>query len=212
MDLLYPNLCLHCTDELDHQNKVLCQTCFDELSFTVVQEHCRRCYTSVEEEGEHPYCNKCVKKTSPFYRVLAPLEIVGPSCSLQVKLKHFTTAFLSRGLSAFITLYFIEQKLNPPDLIIPMPDPIFKKIAKGANPSYGIAKSLSQIWGVPILKALSESNWTESGSYSLKKSIEGKNVLLVGEILNRDFFSAGVALIEGFPRSIMGAALFKGYD
>lgn len=206
LNLLYPEQCQHCQKLLDESHKTLCQECFELLNFTKVKEHCKRCYEPVEERGSHPFCERCFKTPSPFYRILFPLESIDVAVTLHSKLKQFSTAFVAKGLTGLIGLYFLEEELPFPDLIVPMPDPLWKKMINGPNASYAVAKSLSGILNVPYVNALSKASF--SGEYQLKRVIENKKVLLVGEKRSVNLFAAGEALIEGSPNLIMGAGIF----
>lgn len=183
--------------------------CFENLKFTQVKEHCKRCYESVEGQLPHPFCERCFKTPSPFYRTLFPLEAFDVGVTLHSKLNQFSTAFITKGLTGLLAHYFLNEHLPFPDLIIPMPDPLFKKIAKGPSPSYAIAKSLSEILDVPYVNALA-TGYVSSGEYHLKKSVSitNKKVLLVGVIRTQSLFAAGEALIEGSPSMILGTGIF----
>lgn len=135
-----------------------------------------------------------------------PLDPIDVGVTLHAKLKQFSTAFVSKGLSGLLALYFLEEDLPFPDMIVPMPDPLWKKLVKGPNASYAIAKNLSEILNVPYVHALSKASF--SGEYQLNETIENKKVLLVGEKRSTELFEAGEALIEGAPSLIMGAGVF----
>lgn len=210
LNLLYPEACQHCQKQLDESQKTLCKECFESLNFTKVKEHCKRCFEPIEERGSHPFCERCFQTPSPFYRALFPLESIDAAVTLHSKLKQFSTAFVGKGLAGLIVLYFLEEELPFPDLIIPMPDPLLKKMLQGQGASCAIAKALSEILSVPYVNGLSASGYGSSDQFLLKKSvlIENKKVLLVGSIRSQKFFKAGEALIEGSPSLIMGAGIF----
>lgn len=100
-------------------------------------------------------------------------------------------------------LYLLEQKIPRPDVVIPLANPILSSC-----PSHAIAKIVSEIWDIPIANALSASLIFEEFTLRKKICIADKNVLLVGDRLNARFFQAGHALIAGYPKSIIGSALF----
>lgn len=81
-------------------------------------------------------------------------------------------------------------------------------MVNGPNASHAIAKTLSEILKIPYVNALSTKSYISAGDYQLKKSIENKKVLLVGEKRSASLFAAGEALIEGSPSLIMGAGIF----
>lgn len=207
LDLFYPSYCLECQVRLSDDYKILCKACFDALPFTSVEEYCKRCFSPVETNEDHPFCEQCFKKPSPFFRILAPLELGGSALPLYFKLHQLTTSFLVKGLSSLLMLYLIEQKIPRPDLLIPLPSPFLKKLFGQINPAYEIAKTISHLWDIPETCSLS---CFQSGNFVLKKtnSLADRHVLLVGEQLTPEFFAAGEALIAGYPKSIMGACLF----
>lgn len=210
LDLLYPNLCLHCEAELDTRHHLLCADCFETLSFSLPNQHCKRCFSCVEEAVDHPFCKTCAKSPSPFFCIIFPLESIGAAISLERALRQFTSSFIVKGLSAFITLYLIEQKLEKPDLVTYVPDPFMKKIVKGPSPAYEIAKTVAELLNIPLISSLSASGClkTTGFSYNHKAAIENKKVLLVGVRRDPHLFAAGEALIEGLPQLIMGAGVF----
>lgn len=89
--------------------------------------------------------------------------------------------------------HFILQELPWPDCIMPLQGPFAKRIFQESTASL-LAMSSAEILSIPLVKKVS--------------AIEDKKVLLIGERIDAEFFSAGEALIEGCPHSIMGAALF----
>jgi hypothetical protein len=140
--------------------------------------------------------------------VLFPLESIEAAVTLHSKLKQFSTAFIVKGLTGLLAHYFLNEELPFPDLIVPMPDPLLKKMVNGPNASHAIAKNLSEVLNIPYVNALSTKSYISAGEYQLKKSIENKKVLLVGETRSANLFAAGEALIEGAPSLIMGAGIF----
>jgi hypothetical protein len=139
---------------------------------------------------------------------MAPLIATGPALDLHIKLRGFTTGFIAKGLAAFMMLYYLQQRLPWPDLIVPMPDTRARQLFKGQNATYELVKTVSEILGVPVVNGLSASGIMQPKGYNVKASISDKKVLLIGEELNEQFFAAGEALIAGCPHSIMGAAVF----
>lgn len=190
LDLIYPPFCLYCEERLPQGFKILCQSCFETLSFTNPEEYCRQCF-ALKEGGVH--CGQCSKKGSPFYRLVCALELIGPATSLQQKLYSFNTSFIAKGLAAFMMLSFIQQKLPWPDCIVSVQSSMINKIFR-ENPSFLLASAASEILSIPLVKHMAK--------------IEDKKVLLIGERLDSHFFSAGEGLIEACPHYIMGAALF----
>lgn len=190
LNLIYPPLCLHCEGPLSSEYKVLCAACFAALSFIDSEEYCKRCFRP--KEGVH--CLFCAKKSSPFYRLVCPLECTGPAFTLQSKLHAFNTSFIAKGLAAFMVHRFIQQDMPWPDCIVPMPCSFMKNLFQG-SPALLLSYAASEMLQVPLLSSL---------------KIADKKVLLIGEQLNAPFFAAGESLIAGCPHSILGAAVFNG--
>lgn len=210
VNLVYPDRCLHCENKLEKTHRVLCARCFSELCFTCIKERCKRCFAVKNADGDHPFCAACYKRPSPFLRVLFPLELQPESYSLRKTLHRPASSFLTKAMAAFMTLYFLEQKLPWPDIIVPLNDPFAKKAFKGRGLAFELGNAISYFLSVPTAQPLIPNGIFSCDSFDLKKNhgIENKKVLLIGEKHHPLFFEAGDVLLEAGPQALIGLGLF----
>jgi predicted amidophosphoribosyltransferase len=209
LDLLYPRRCLHCDASLPPEHRQLCPSCWAELEFSNPEQHCKSCYSPIENALDR--CPHCKRFSSPFYRVISAFDAIGPSIKLRGMFQELPGAFLTKGAAALMAYRYLELHLPHPDLVIPLPTNSLTRIYKGISACEILAKELAILLGVPYQNTLFCRGWLEK-EYKLKSEtdLEDKCVLLIADLLTPAFFEAADALGEGSPRLIIGTTFVSG--
>ncbi|MCK4934366.1 MAG: hypothetical protein KAR79_02150 [Simkaniaceae bacterium] len=133
---------------------------------------------------------------------------------------HTPRKMLAKTLAAFLILQYFTVEKTPPDLIIPMPEPWINKLGKKESVNTLIAKEMSRIQNIDMLKAFKcphyfskhqlrmylklNSSFTKHG----KKLVDKRVILIADVIHSKEPFTKASQLLSGFfPSSIIGMGL-----
>ena len=189
-DFLLPRFCSSCNKKLTVDDKIICDSCFSE-------------FENVEEELLKSEYNRKFRNDgliSDFYsayifRDKSPLEKL--IHKLKYEQNYQIGRFLGEKIGHQIRLSFESWSA---DLIIPIPLHALKKAERGFNQSDEIAKGLSKTlklaYSSRVVKrirftktqtqfSLSERKENISNAFKVmrKKSINGKNIILVDDVI-----------------------------
>jgi len=212
LHLLYPQICFGCGTDQIVKTMPLCSHCIHELPFTD--------FFSIKENP----IEKIFWGSEPVQEAGALLFFTKDSLvqTLMAQLKYHHNKkvgiLFGRLMGEAIAL---EKKFEQIDLMIPIPILHSKINRRGYNQSQIIAMGMQQIWSRPILgdvliKKRGSNSQTKKDRnarllqvpdlFILKhaKSIEGKNILLVDDVLTTGatLEAAIAALMTGSPASI----------
>lgn len=219
LDLIYPPLCLHCNETLYTENQLLCTHCFDLLELIDIKLHCPACFTLKPAIKKH-FCLTCATKKSSLTSLGAAFEYKGAAATLIKGFKYGNKPYLAGGLAGFMAAQFIELNWPLPDLIIPVPQSLSRRLTRGYNQAELLASNLSILLQRPVLKALSRKSddYSQAGlSISQRMQLNGKTIFLKKNhllqdkiiLLIDDVLTTGTtlkkcaeALLEGYPKSI----------
>lgn len=188
LEIIYPEICIACNE--NNCTHSLCATCRAHLSIINLKERCPHCFSPRE--------NHLCKKSDYLAGVASVFEKENPASSLLKKLKYQKAFTLATSLGNFMALQFLKLNWPLPDLIIPTPQPLSKKIAIGYNPNLLLGKALGKTLQVPCMEVLKVKN----AAFYKKPSpdIEDKILLLVETEFSLN--SAAECLAKYAPRSL----------
>ncbi len=205
-DFFLPRFCPSCNLKLDSNEKVICRTCLDKIKL------------ASEERVSYEYAKKYSGKgvISGF----ASLYVFEKDKELQNiihKLKYDQRFLIGKFLGELIGSVKAEViKSWQIDIIIPVPLHNLKKIERGYNQSFYIAKGIGRMISVPVnthtVKRKKytltqtkmnlterEKNVTEAFKLQNRKAITGKNILLVDDVITTGATTneCGKVLLDG---------------
>lgn len=175
-----------------------------------------RCFA----ENEGGVCAKCFKKRVPFKRVAGVFEYEGPAASLIRGLKFASREELAKDMAAWMVVQLLELRVPLPDLIVPVPQPLWRTWMRGYNQSDVLAKEVGVLLERPVLRLLKRKSGDfpqselsrvqreqlTSSAYVWKRRciISDKIVLVVDDVATTGatLRACGEVLEEGFPAAL----------
>lgn len=143
--LVFTNVCLHCNKELVQQEKYLCWICWEGLERTYFDQQ------TAPTTLDKLFWNRVkIKYTCAVY-VYGKGKV---SQSLICALKYDFKAPLGIFLGEHMANLLIDHPISEVDAVIPVPIHPKKKFARGYNQSELLARGISNIWRVPLLKSV----------------------------------------------------------
>ncbi len=219
VDLVYPPLCLHCSERAQGRGQLLCTSCVELLELLDPQQRCRTCFVELENSRDG-VCSLCRRQRPPFTAAGAAFAYVGPAAALVKRLKYGGQRHLAATAAAFLVAQIDQLGWALPDLIVPVPVPSVRRFFRGYNQSLLIARELASLLQCDAAETLRRSNgeFSQAGltpeqrrmlvtrCYKLRdpERIQDKRILLVDDVmttgttLNR----CGQTLIQAMPKEI----------
>lgn len=194
-NLLFPRLCFHCERKITQG--YLCRECEEKIVF-LSPWGCRYCLSplTVSSSGT---CLKCSEKEYPYQKLISATAYREPLASLIHLFKYENYDYLAEFLSSLIVKHLSKTGFNPEEhqFITPIPLHKDKLKTRGYNQSGLLAKLLSNHFKIPfrndiICKTDIRPSQTKlprreraknvQGVFTVRKNLEGKNVILVDDI------------------------------
>lgn len=219
LSLIYPPICLHCSDKLSLKETLLCAPCQELLTLIEKEHHCTRCFHEKSSKKLHA-CKNCFSKSLSTVSIAAALEYMGPAKTLIKQLKYGDKPYLAKGLASFMAAQFIELEWPMPDLIIPVPQAFSRFLSRGYNQAELLGETLGLILNCPLQLSLKRKSGSfsqaalnkeerlkiEKSTISLKKNqnLQDKIILLVDDVLTTGTTAEKCAeiLMDACPKAI----------
>uniref|UniRef100_A0A832LJ60 ComF family protein n=1 Tax=Ignavibacterium album TaxID=591197 RepID=A0A832LJ60_9BACT len=189
-DFFLPRVCPSCNKKLESSEEIICDYCFSKLKLT--QE------SLIKSEFENKFATKnFIKDFHPIFVFESGNEIQHIIHSLKYNKRFRIGIFLGKIIANQLNEKLSDWKI---ELIIPIPLHRLKKAERGYNQSEFIAKGISIETKIPYSrKAIHRKKFTETQTHLSalerqqnvkdafkvvnKKLIEGKNILLVDDVI-----------------------------
>jgi len=173
-----------------------------------------------------PLCESCLKLIDilPPSNPLITFEGQGPAWTLIKALKSGKAPRLAEGLAGYMALQYLQNDLPLPDLIVPVPQSLFRSLQVGYNPSLLLAHHLGKILGRPVMPLLKRKRQlvcqmrvdredrirlsVENFQWNKRVPIAEKTILLLDDMKGTGATMRACAqrLYEGFPLKIIQMA------
>ena len=158
LDSLYPARCLCCGAAGQYNSGFsttaryhldICVSC--ERALPWIKNCCSKCALPLAEAGsENQICGRCLKKQPYFSSSISLFSYEKDITNLMHQLKFHNKLTVSRLFGELLSRKVIEQKLERPDCLLPVP--LFKKRMRqrGFNQSIEITRQLAKVWQLPL--------------------------------------------------------------
>jgi competence protein ComFC len=215
VDILYPKICLVCRNKLKAVaiSELVCPGCWAKIK----KNHpafCRRCGRNLEKKSFALHvCLGCIKRTLHFDRAFSPCVYEGTIKELIHQFKYGKKDYLGPLLSSLM-IEFIEDydlPIDLLDLIIPVPLYPARLREREFNQAEILSRQLAKAFNKEVLtdnlirhrptKTQTELppaerllNVKESFAVKNTKALDGKNILLVDDVLTTGATASEAAL------------------
>lgn len=203
-DLAYPKVCLSCGRRLpqDSGREFVCAACWDSIKKNA-PPFCRRCGRQLKDNAlAKDICPSCIRTPVHFDRAFSPCRYEGVIKELIHKFKYAGKEYLGGPLAGLMADFIQEYRLplECVDYLVPVPLHKSKKREREFNQASVLAEHLSRKFEKPLLedalmrrrytKAQAElegearlANVKESFQVRALKALDGKNLLLIDDVL-----------------------------
>lgn len=211
LELLFPEkgICFIC-DVYDENIKKdhICEDCRDKLHF-IGKNRCPTCGKPLEIINDTNKCSFCIKNNFYFKRAFSPLEFTGELKDAIYKFKYQSKPYMYKSFGELMVRELLKEKIEPIDIIVPIPLHRSRMAKRGYNQSELVAKYISKKLNIPLdrknlirTKATKEQNTLSrlerqkniKNAFSVRddRVFMNKRVLLVDDI-----FTTGATVNEG---------------
>ncbi len=213
--LVYQPACIHCDQPLAESCRLACDTCSELLELLDPTSRCRHCF------GQSPTdaCAECFGKPVPWHGIASAFDYTGPAASLIRGLKYRNRPYLAKPAAAFIAAQFTRLDWPMPDLLVPVPMPRLRKMARGYNQAELLATELGLFLKRPVVKALKRTvgAFSQAGlsieqrqnlpaaHFALcHQAVYGRTALLIDDVTTTGstLHACAEALLTGGPASL----------
>lgn len=204
VELLWPRHCLACAQHIraDAPHLGLCLACHARLVAIDPLASCATCARPLARAGCLQRCGSCLADPPPFERLTALWRYETPLKEVVLAFKFgrldFLGAHLARGLGAvFGARQRADDSFRLPDLVVPIPLPWPRRLARGFNQTELVAGPLAGELGLPWIRGLTRDFLTRrqtgqkrrgrhrAGHFRVRSpgAIAGRSILLVDDVL-----------------------------
>ncbi|MGA9574885.1 MAG: ComF family protein [Lysobacterales bacterium] len=145
LDFILPPRCVLCGQSSGPV--CICAGCREDLPWH--GPHCLRCGLPLGSAHD-PVCGACIRKPPPFTRTVCPLQYEFPVNRLVQSFKFNRRLAAGRVLSHLICEYITLNKLDLPDVLIPVPLHNIRLLKRGFNQAYEMAVYAGRVLDIPI--------------------------------------------------------------
>ncbi|MBO5022400.1 MAG: ComF family protein [Clostridia bacterium] len=195
LDMVYPNdiKCMFCDNDV--ANGCICDECLKENIFNE-GNRCIKCDAKIKEGNI--VCDHCKNHKRYFEQCFCPFDYTGKVRASILKFKSDGAKYLAEHFVKFIyEKLMIENVVF--DVIVPVPSHTKTIKKRGYNPAKVLADELAKLSNKPVCDVLCknqptqnqkflnfeerQNNLKDSISLTDSKSIKGKNVLIIDDVV-----------------------------
>ncbi len=162
LDLIYPPLCLHCSQSLEAGCPIFCYSCLPLLEQIDPSMRCPFCFSSDFNNEAQKCCDECRERPRTIKRIASVFDYEGPPATLVKHMKYGGQSYLAKGGGGYLAAQFLALNWPMPDFILPMPMARLRKFERGYNQSELLAQSFAKLMNCPVSTALKR----RSGDFS----------------------------------------------
>ena len=143
LSLLYPPLCVGCSDELTSENR-LCPECWPKIEF-ITENCCTLCGVQLDgETDETSKCDECLDIDRPWINGRAAITYSGLGRDLVLGFKHADKTYLAREFSKWMYRSF-EPICPRSPVFVPVPLHYRRYVSRRYNQSFLLAFQLEKL-------------------------------------------------------------------
>jgi predicted amidophosphoribosyltransferase len=149
LGLLYPRLCLHCSEGLSVRGPLFCTCCLEQLTLVEMKGRCRTCFHELHKGR----CDKCIHRKVVIHHQAAACQAMGPANTLLREIHKGGKKCIAAAAS-LMAYQWLETKLLLPEVLVPLPTSLWKKQKAGFDVQLSLAQELGNIFSISVTPAL----------------------------------------------------------
>ena len=193
LNWLFPKKC-HVCKRAPQENHPCCESCYNELPF---QHHaCQQCGQRLIANSN--YCGRCSNSPPIFDACFCPFQYKGIIKTHIQRFKYYDKPELMNFLVELLEFELQANKVQLPELIIPVPLHINRLRYRGYNQSLLLARALSSKLDIPMTQnfiqkhrntdtqaglSLKKRQNNLNGSFQMKKNYSAKSVVIIDDVV-----------------------------
>ena len=203
---LLPFHCLQCKSAIKPSSGPFCTPCYLQLPFQ--GNNCTQC--GQQYSSGHDYCGRCLSSPPSFDQCFCPFEYKSGIKELICNIKYREKPSLAEHAAQLLAREIIEQEIELPQAIIPVPMHLKRLRSRGYNHANLIAKQLSRILDITHiddLVAKTKPTLTQAGlslkkrktnlknSFELTKNTDFKRIAIIDDVMTTGATAEEIAKI-----------------
>lgn len=192
---LFPSTCLLC-GSLNTKGIDICTPCLNDLPHNY--NCCRICSLPISSSHTDPICGKCLKQTPEFDHCHTPFAYGYPISGLISDLKFNDKLYAGRLLAELLINFIETNKIELPELIVPVPLHPARLRERGFNQALELAKPISRHFNIPVdttsckrIKATATQSTLDKkvrkknmrGAFEIAQTMDCKHLVLIDDVV-----------------------------
>jgi ComF family protein len=165
------------------QNIDICTPCLNDLPHN--HSCCRICALPLSTNHSDPVCGKCQKQTPSFDRCYAPYSYGYPISGLISDLKFNERLYAGRLLSELLISFLETNRIELPELILPVPLHSTRLRERGFNQALELAKPIGRHFNIAVDSKSCKRIKATATQSTLDKKVRAKNMRGAFKIVQR---------------------------
>jgi ComF family protein len=177
-DALLPLHCLACATPLASEAAPLglCRRCQGQLAPVDPRRCCRRCLRPLPPSTvDAPCCLTCAGRPGPLARLAAAWWYREPLRTVVHAMKFRRLDFLAERLAREALARETLVDAAGAELIVPVPLPLWRRLARGFNQAEGIAVELGRASGLPVVDGVARRSFVTRPQSRLGRAARRRN-------------------------------------
>lgn len=182
LSLFFPYRCVLCQQASDVARD-LCVTC-ESLQTRTPTSHCSVCAIPLPGATDAMLCGECLYSQPHYARAFIPYIYEHGIRTMVSQLKFNSRLIHARLLAELFYTAARQQRLEPAEVLIPMPLHGRRQSQRGYNQSQLLAKAIGKHWGLPVASQYCRRTKHIPPQSGLTRKQRVKNIKGVFEIIH----------------------------
>lgn len=177
IDIIFPNLCLHCLHPIEQSGLLFCPACVPFFEMLDPKDRCHFCF----KEGLAARCQECLERGS-FAKSAVVFERAPQVTTLASRIFHGRRYYLLKTAVSFLAIQFTKLNWELPDLITAAPQGRLGPLLIKQKPLSRLTTHFAEMFNIESKQALLMF-WE---TFYLACDVKGKRILVIEEEMTKN--------------------------